>query len=72
MFSPPAPFQGLFSTDLQVPDVYGVFQFKVEYKRVGYTTLDLTKQVRLRWGGRNEREGSERGREGEGDAISLC
>jgi oligosaccharyltransferase complex subunit beta len=28
-----------------VPDVYGVFQFKVEYHRLGYTSLSLSKQV---------------------------
>ena len=37
--------QGLYSTSFQVPDVYGVFQFKVEYNRLGYTTLSLSKQV---------------------------
>lgn len=29
----------------KVPDVYGVFQFKVEYQRLGYTSLSLSKQV---------------------------
>lgn len=38
--------QGLYFTEFQVPDVYGVFQFKVEYNRLGYTTLNLAKQVR--------------------------
>lgn len=30
---------------LQVPDVYGVYQFKVEYNRVGFTRLYNTTQV---------------------------
>jgi hypothetical protein len=37
--------QGLYSVSFQVPDVYGVFQFKIEYQRVGYTSLSLSKQV---------------------------
>ncbi|KAL9691378.1 hypothetical protein QQ045_011799 [Rhodiola kirilowii] len=37
--------QGLYFTSFKVPDVYGVFQFKVEYQRLGYTTLSLSKQV---------------------------
>lgn len=37
--------QGLFYTAFKVPDVYGVFQFKIEYQRLGYTTLSLAKQV---------------------------
>jgi hypothetical protein len=38
-------FQGRFSTTFQIPDVYGVFQFKVDYHRPGYTGLNLAKQV---------------------------
>lgn len=38
-------WQGLYSTSFKVPDVYGVFQFKVEYQRLGYTSLSLSKQV---------------------------
>jgi oligosaccharyltransferase complex subunit beta len=38
-------FQGLYHTSFKVPDVYGVFQFKVEYNRLGYTSLLLSKQV---------------------------
>lgn len=37
--------QGLFHTSFKVPDVYGVFQFKVEYEKLGYSTLSLSKQV---------------------------
>lgn len=37
--------QGQYFTAFKVPDVYGVFQFKVEYQRLGYTSLSLSKQV---------------------------
>lgn len=37
--------QGRYFTAFKVPDVYGVFQFKVEYQRLGYTSLSLSKQV---------------------------
>lgn len=40
-------FQGRYFTSFKVPDVYGVFQFKVEYQRLGYTSLSLSKQVLL-------------------------
>lgn len=32
---------------LQVPDVYGVYQFKVEYNRVGFTRLYSSTQVSI-------------------------
>ncbi|OVA06405.1 UbiB domain [Macleaya cordata] len=37
--------KGLYSTSFRIPDVYGVFQFKVEYQRLGFTGLSLSKQV---------------------------
>ncbi|KAK6136808.1 hypothetical protein DH2020_029443 [Rehmannia glutinosa] len=37
--------KGLYYTSFKVPDVYGVFQFKVEYQRLGYTSLSLSKQM---------------------------
>ena len=37
---------GVFSTDFRIPDVYGVYQFRVDYNRVGYTHLFSTTQVR--------------------------
>lgn len=40
--------KGLYSTSFQVPDVYGVFQIKVEYSRLGYTTLALAEQTPVR------------------------
>ncbi|WZY79832.1 hypothetical protein YC2023_026216 [Brassica napus] len=37
--------RGLFHTSFKVPDVYGVLQFKVEYKKLGYTKFSLSKQM---------------------------
>ena len=36
---------GTFSANMILPDVYGVFQFKVDYDRIGYTHLKSTTQV---------------------------
>ncbi|KAK7476524.1 hypothetical protein BaRGS_00032204 [Batillaria attramentaria] len=36
---------GKFYTSFTLPDVYGVFQFRVDYNRVGYTHLFSTTQV---------------------------
>lgn len=38
----------LYFADFMLPDVYGVFQFKVDYNRVGYTHLFSTTQVTVR------------------------
>ena len=38
----------LYHVDFMLPDVYGVFQFKVDYNRVGYTHLFSTTQVTVR------------------------
>ncbi|XP_051127390.1 dolichyl-diphosphooligosaccharide--protein glycosyltransferase 48 kDa subunit-like [Andrographis paniculata] len=48
--------KGLYHTSFKVPDIYGVFQFKVEYKRLGYTTLSLSKQIPVRPFKHNEYE----------------
>lgn len=40
--------EGVFSTRFMVPDVYGVYQFKVEYNRVGYTRLYSATQIPVR------------------------
>lgn len=48
--------KGLYYTTFKVPDVYGVFQFKVEYQRLGYTTLSLAKQIPVRPYRHNEYE----------------
>ncbi|PIA52531.1 hypothetical protein AQUCO_01000421v1 [Aquilegia coerulea] len=48
--------KGLYFTSFKVPDVYGVFQFKVEYQRLGYTSLSLSKQIPVRPFRHNEYE----------------
>ena len=37
-----------YGADFKLPDVYGVFQFKVDYNRIGYTHLFSTTQVSVR------------------------
>ena len=37
---------GVFSTRFKLPDVYGVYQFRVDYNRMGLTHLFSTTQVR--------------------------
>lgn len=39
---------GRFSADFKLPDVYGVFQFKVDYTRLGWTFLSSSTQVSVR------------------------
>ena len=39
---------GVNSVDFTLPDVYGVFQFKVNYNRLGYTRIDNAVQVSVR------------------------
>lgn len=41
----PVLFQDRYFTSFKVRDICGVFQFKVEYDRLGYTSLSLSKQV---------------------------
>ncbi|CAA7396064.1 unnamed protein product [Spirodela intermedia] len=48
--------KGLYSASFKVPDVYGVFQFKLEYQRLGYSTLSLSKQIPVRPFRHNEYE----------------
>ncbi|PIN02319.1 Oligosaccharyltransferase, beta subunit [Handroanthus impetiginosus] len=48
--------KGHYYTSFKVPDVYGVFQFKVEYQRLGYTSLSLSKQIPVRPYRHNEYE----------------
>lgn len=36
---------GKYQAAFQIPDVYGVYQFKIDYDRVGYTHLYSTTQV---------------------------
>ncbi|XP_046460235.1 dolichyl-diphosphooligosaccharide--protein glycosyltransferase 48 kDa subunit-like isoform X1 [Daphnia pulex] len=39
---------GVFRTEFKIPDVYGVYQLKVDYTRVGYTFLNSATQVSVR------------------------
>ena len=39
--------KGVFSVDFKLPDVYGVFQFRTNYKRLGYTEIANHVQVKL-------------------------
>lgn len=48
--------KGLYHASFKVPDVYGVFQFKLEYQRLGYTSLSLAKQIPVRPFRHNEYE----------------
>jgi len=40
--------EGVFSIQFKLPDVYGVFKFKVDYDRIGYTNLFSSTQVSVR------------------------
>jgi len=42
------PSNGNFVAKFKLPDVYGVYQFKVEYSRVGFTRLYSSSQVSVR------------------------
>lgn len=42
---PCLPSGGKYSVQFKLPDVYGVFQFKVDYNRLGYTHLYSSTQV---------------------------
>jgi len=39
---------GKYETKFKIPDVYGVFQFKIDYHRKGYTFLTSATQVSVR------------------------
>jgi len=39
---------GLYESRFVIPDVYGVFQFKIDYHRKGYTFLNSATQVSVR------------------------
>ncbi|CAH0555202.1 unnamed protein product [Brassicogethes aeneus] len=39
---------GQYEAKFKIPDVYGVYQFKVDYDRIGYTRLFSTTQVSVR------------------------
>lgn len=48
--------QGTFSTVIHVPDVYGVFKFRVIYNRSGYSSIELEEQIPVRPFRHNEYE----------------
>lgn len=37
--------KGLFKKTFTVPDTYGIFKFRVHYRRPGYTALSFSTQV---------------------------
>lgn len=39
---------GVYEANFKIPDVYGVYQFKVKYDRLGYTNVFNTTQVSVR------------------------
>jgi len=39
---------GLFSTEFKLPDTYGVFQFRVNYERLEYTSIEIESQLSVR------------------------
>lgn len=39
--------RGLFKKTFTVPDTYGIFKFRVHYRRPGYTALSFSTQVGL-------------------------
>lgn len=39
---------GIYESKFKIPDVYGVYQFKVDYDRIGFTRLYSTTQVSVR------------------------
>lgn len=48
--------KGTFSADIHVPDVYGVFKFVIDYRRPGYSWVQLEEQVPIRPYRHNEYE----------------
>lgn len=39
---------GKYQAQFEIPDIYGVYQFKVDYDRIGYTHLYSTTQISVR------------------------
>lgn len=39
---------GKFTAVFKAPDVYGIYRFRIMYRRPGYTTLELSRQVSVR------------------------
>lgn len=40
-----AGVKGVYRTTFTVPDTYGIFKFRVHYRRPGYTVLSFSTQV---------------------------
>lgn len=40
--------KGLFKKTFTVPDTYGIFKFRVHYRRPGYSALSFSTQVGVR------------------------
>jgi oligosaccharyltransferase complex subunit beta len=40
--------RGTYEARFKIPDIYGVYQFKVDYNRIGYTRLFSSTQVSVR------------------------
>jgi oligosaccharyltransferase complex subunit beta len=51
----PSP-NGTFSVQFKIPDVYGIYKFRVQYRRPGLTVLSLNDQVSVRPYRHNEYE----------------
>jgi oligosaccharyltransferase complex subunit beta len=48
--------QGNFSAHIKVPDVYGVFKWVLDYRRLGYSSIALSQQIPIRPFRHNEYE----------------
>eukprot|EP01121_Diplochlamys_sp_Union-15-3_P003497 TRINITY_DN1339_c0_g1_i2.p1 TRINITY_DN1339_c0_g1~~TRINITY_DN1339_c0_g1_i2.p1 ORF type:complete len:436 (-),score=70.51 TRINITY_DN1339_c0_g1_i2:60-1367(-) len=48
--------KGHYSVEFKIPDVYGIFTFKVDYSQKGYTSLELIERVAVRPYRHNEYE----------------
>lgn len=48
--------KGLYKKTFTVPDTYGIFKFRVHYRRPGYTVLSFSTQVGGRGPGRGPNE----------------
>jgi oligosaccharyltransferase complex subunit beta len=47
---------GTFTVQFKIPDVYGIYKFRVQYRRPGLTVLSLNDQVSIRPYRHNEYE----------------
>ena len=48
IFLAPISTAGVFEAQFRIPDVYGVYKFKIDYNRMGYTSLANETQVSVR------------------------